>query len=677
MDSIFQDPAWRGEAPVPSQGTATVDEGTSVWPRMLELDEETENRLALYLEYEIEQSWLERDRLSEDWKQWQRDYWAKPTKKVKNFPFKKAANVVIPMTAIATEAIYARILTTIFATKPFYSTRPRIAEWIEVAPNVESWLQTEVESVDALDMDGFARESLLEFIKLGTAVGKSGYERDIRKVNEDVPGGGSRGRWVEVKNGPTLDYTPLANFLMRLHEKDPQTATWVGEEHFDVTWAQLKREALAGRMKAEAVEAIKHWWTEHADIQSTGQDYDEDRRQNEDLEPSWKETFEFQEIWLSFDVDGDGVDEEIVVDFHKPSRTFLSIRYNWYQDLHRPYRIGNFIPVEGRWVGIGVGKQLEQFQPLITSVHRQRLDAGTLANMMQLAVKKTCGYTSDEPIWPGKIWFLDNPAQDILPFSLSNHQHFSQIQNEEAARLYADKRSGVNELVLGTPAVGTPAPASSDMARLAEGNKKFDMVLKNVRRWLSLIGLDVLANYQQFGSSGRSWLIRGQDGEFVEQFLSLPQSDIRRGLYVELTVTDSITNKSVEQQQWTQLFSILSAHYDKFLERAAQVAGIIQDPQLFIAATQLALSSSNTSMRRLLEAYQVPDIDSFLLEPDELARLYAGPQEGGGGEPGPSGVGSETNGASGVAGLLGALDATGVRRQPGGAVTVERLPDLG
>jgi hypothetical protein len=324
--------------------------------------------------------------------------------------------------------------------------------------------------------------------------------------------------------------------------------------------------------------------------------------------------FNFKELWLSFDVDGDGVDEEIVVDFHKESNTILSARYNWYQDAHRPYRIGVYIPVEGRWMGIGVGKQNEQFQALITTIHRQRLDAGTLANMGQLALKKSSGYGPDEPIWPGKMWFVDNPATDIREFSLSNTQHFAQLSNEDAARNYADKRTGANELILGTPTVGTPPTATSDLTKLAEGNKKFDMVLKNVRRWYSLLGHDVLANYQQFGSRGRSWLVRGEGGIWVEKLLSMPQVDIRRGAVVELTVTDSITNKEVEQNKWMQLFAVLSAHYDKVLERSGQVAGLLGDPQVFLMFAEMALRSSNAAMRRLFEAFGEPDIDAFLLD---------------------------------------------------------------
>jgi hypothetical protein len=519
-------------------------------------------------------------------------------------------------------------------------------------------------------MDGFARESLLELIKLGTGVGKTGYERDIRKVNVDVPGGGIVPRYHVRRDGASLHYVPLANFLMRLHERDPQIADWVGEEHMDYTWAQIKRMCMSGRMRPQAIEEIKTYFSQFNNTESTGQEYDAARRAEEGMEPDWKQTIGFYEIWLAFDVDGDGEDEEIVVDYHKDSQSILSVRYNWYDDVHRPYRIGVYIPVEGRWTGIGVGKQLEQFQALITTVHRQRLDAGTLANMGMIALKKTSGYGPNEPIWPGKKWFFDDPKSDFAPIQLANTQHFAQISNEDNARQYADKRSGANELILGTPAVGTPPTATSDLAKLAEGNKKFDMVLKNVRRWYSLLGFDLLANYQQFGSRGRSWLVRGEGGQYVEQLLAMPQEDVRRGTFIELTVTDSITNKDVEQQKWLGLFQVLTAHYDKALERAGQVAGLLQDPQIFLLFADMALRASNEAITRVLGAAGVPDVDEFLLDLDRTRGGENEPEQGPPALPGPAGGVGAASAEAGGAGVSPAGGVVGGGGERGGGFSV-------
>ena len=263
-------------------------------------------------------------------------------------------------------------------------------------------------------------------------------------------------------------------------------------------------------------------------------------------EPLWTDIFNVYELWCSFDVDGDGMNEEIVVDFHPDSGVFLSARYNWYEDLHRPYRISNFITVEGIWPGIGVCKQVEQLQEEVTTIHRQRLDNATLANMSQIVLKKGSGYGAGEPLFPGKMWFLDDPANDIAPFSLSEIYPSSYI-NEENITSYYEKRTGANEVMLGLPQSGTPATATSDLTRLAEGNKRFDLVLRNVKQWLSKIGVDVITNYQLFGNQQAHWYILGEDGVWVDHVLRMPSVLVRRGAIVDITVTDTITNRQVEQ----------------------------------------------------------------------------------------------------------------------------------
>ena len=112
--SLLQDPAWKGDAPIPKVLEQQEVQG-GTWPRMLELDEDTEKRLKEYLDFEISKAWEERSTLVKDWIQWQKDYWAKPTQTTKNFPFRRAANIVVPITAIAVEAVYARLLTTLFS----------------------------------------------------------------------------------------------------------------------------------------------------------------------------------------------------------------------------------------------------------------------------------------------------------------------------------------------------------------------------------------------------------------------------------------------------------------------------------------------------------------------------------------------------------------------------------
>lgn len=633
-ESLVLDPAFRGDVEVPS-GSELGDpiNPRGRWPDMLTLDEETETRLKQFLDHEIFKVNTERSELIRDWEQWQTDYWAKPLTTEKNFPFKKAANIVIPVTAIAVEAVHARLMNTLFSQEPFYSIRPKHEQWVDKAKPIERWLQEEWENPNSLDGYKFCSESLMELIKLGTGVGKSGYEKLVKKTNVPTLDGGIEPKYATIKNGATLDYVPVANFLMRIHETDPQTAQWCGEEHIS-TWAQLKRMALANRMTPEALENIRAWYG-HRLIDGSGTDYKQHVDELAKTKVVWHEEFQWYEIWVAFDVDGDGVDEEIVVDFHRESRTILSIRYNWYEDMRRPYRVGNYFPVEGRLYGIGIGKQNEQFQEEVTTIHRQRLDNATIANMRMFAIKKTSGYGPGEPIFPGKMFFLDNPREDIQPLQLGEIYQ-SSVVNEEISLRHSERRSGVNEVILGLPHAGTPATATGDLVRQQEGTKKFDLVLKNVRRWYGLLGQDILANFQQYGDQARHWWVEGQDGQWVEEFLSLPELLVTYGAIVEVTVSDTVTNRAVERQEWMQMFQVLSAHYDRAINLGGLVVQLGADPNLILSIAGKALSASDEIIKRVLQTFNEPNVERFTLGQgqNETGQGAIGP--GSGGPEGPS-----------------------------------------
>lgn len=621
MEGIQSDYAYRGDVSVPGMSEAQRDEidvstpGKGRWPRMLNLDKDVKVRLVIWLDEEIRRARMERGPIIDDFKQWQSDYWAKPETEVKNFPFRRAANVVVPLTAIAVEAVFARLFNTIFAVEPLWTIRPKTKLWVEAAKPVEKWLQTEVENENSLNAQHNIAQCLLELCKLGTFVIKSGYERDVRKSIKTLADGIEETNWVTIHDGATLDYVPLANFLMRIAEQDPQTAPWCGEEH-SFTWGQLKRMALDGRIKPDALEAIKAYWHSQQVAESgSAKDYQKKVDDLANLEPVWHESFEVIEIWASFDVDKDGVDEEVVIDFHPESQTILSIRYNWYDDLHRPYRISKYIPVEGRLHGIGIGKQNEQFQQEVTTIHRQRLDNATLANMSMIKIKKTLNYGPGENIFPGKMWFVDE-KDDIEELKLSEVYN-SSYANEGTLVTYSEKRTGVSDIQLGVQEEGTPGTATDVLTRLAEGNKKFDMVLKNVRRALGLVGQDVLANYQQFGDAQRHWLVLDEQGQYVEQILQLPQQLVMHGAIVELTVTDSLTNRQVEQQQWMSLFQVIRSYFAERLNLAGVILEMTQQPEPFLQTIQAAITAGDEAYSRLLDTFGIVDKEALLPVPRE------------------------------------------------------------
>jgi hypothetical protein len=593
---------------------------------MLQVDEDERKRLAEFLDREIGDFFAERGPILHDWKRWQSQYWAEPPEAEKNFPFERAANFVVPLTAIAVEAIASRFINVLFAADPMIKLRAKTREWVDATPKLERFLQSELDNNKALDVWNFVRQAMLEVTKLGTTVGKSGYRKEFRKVLQERERGTQTPLYVETTNGATLEWLTVGRFMMRLHETDPDDAHWCGEEH-EFTWSQLKSMAQSGRMDPEAIERIKAQWVQNdMGMEGSGAERGitlhtthpiEDGSlahqiaKQANLEPLWHQVFRVKEIWVSWDIDGDGVDEELVVDFHRHTKEFLSIRSNWNRDASRPYGILQFLPIEGQWVGLGVGKQNEQLQEEITTIRRQRIDNATLANMRMFAVRKGSGVKPGEPIFPGKMWFVTDPKNDIAPIQMSEI-YASSVANEAAVQRDSDKRTAVNEALLGLPPDGTPPTATSEIQRLQEGSQKFDFILKGIRRWMKKLFKQVLLNYQQFGDQELHFAVMGdREGEVVDTFFSLPPGLVTRGVAIELNIVDARTNTDVERRELLTASNLLTSHYAQVFQLAAQLG----DPQLLRAIGQKAIEASDELLGRLMSTFRIPDSDLFKLGP--------------------------------------------------------------
>src|SRR5688572_12861227 len=107
------------------------------FPREIYLDPETEEELRMYLDTELANHYMERGEHITDLMRWQKDYWAKPTTEQATFPFTGAATIVIPLSAIAIEAIHARTMTTMFALPQIVSARPLSPDWDDKVNHVE------------------------------------------------------------------------------------------------------------------------------------------------------------------------------------------------------------------------------------------------------------------------------------------------------------------------------------------------------------------------------------------------------------------------------------------------------------------------------------------------------------------------------------------------------------
>lgn len=580
-----------------------------MYPRELNLSQDVEERLKSYLDEELLNHDTERGPWKDNILQWQKDYWAEPSTKRAIFPFHGASTIIIPLTAISVEAIHSRVITTIFAVDQIVSAAAKNSQWSELARPVERFMNQELKH--PIELKKKVTPAILSIIKYGTGVAKVGYERIVRKAVRSV-GEIEQDIAVTIKHGSVVDSIPLTGFKMPFSAQDPQTAPWCGEEHVESPFI-VKQMMESGLFRPDTMETLKGWINAMSQT-TTGRENFERRAMDEKEKkvPTWPKTLDWDEIWLSFDVDGDGREEEIVVHYHRGARFLMSVRYNWYHDLHRPYRTGVYFPLEFRWTGIGIGKQNEQFQREITAQHRQRLDNATLANMRMIKISKLSGYGPGEPIFPGKMWFLDN--MDHMDTVQMGEVYNSAFANEQGSLIYSQQRTGVNEVTLGQPVAGTPGTATGDLARIQEGNKKFDFAFSNIKDFLQFLITDIAVNTQQFGPRELSYWELGEGGRFAQMFFSMPPDIIRDALVIELNIVGQQHNKILDRQNWVQIATILTQYYTGML----QLAQFTGNAELLQYITQRGIVAGTEAMRQVLETFEVRNVDRIILS--ELLR---------------------------------------------------------
>lgn len=573
-------------------------------PRNLNLDENTKGKLVSYLNEQLLNHRAERGDFLAQLMEWQKIYWAKPSTTKKTFPFDGACNIIVPLSAIAIETVHSRNMTTLMALPETVTCKATNKLWSDVEDGFNNWFNRILKN--KVNIYDFYNNTSLENVKFGNCIGRSSYERLERKAIREIDGKEEEIS-VTVKDTATADAVPLARFLMPYAYTDPQKSPWVGEEHEEGEY-QIKLLEGNGFFIKGTRDKLDAWVNQqNQNIQGATQ-VENNQRRLEDKVAVWPKTINWVELWLCFntDEDPDGLQKEIVVHYHQESQTIMSLRYNWYDDLRRPYRIGKYFPIEHRWTAVGICKQNDEFQKEVTIQHRQRIDNATLANTRMFKVNRLSGYGPGEPIFPGKMWFVDE--MDHIDSVQFGDVYTSSFNNEQATLIYSQQRTGVNDMTLGMDQAGTPGTATSDLAKLQESRGKFDFYFMNYKQFLNEIVTDVACNIHQFGA--KEIELTDLDGEAqLNRFMQLPESYIRDGLIFDIKIVGQSDNKLVDRNNFMQLAQMTQQYYEAQLSLSAQLG----DPALTQQIIRQGLAASTELMKQVLQTFEIRNIDRIIV----------------------------------------------------------------
>lgn len=600
--------------------------------QILGMPSERVNALCDWLFINIEDTISARKALEAEWRSCLTMYQGVPKEAYREIPIENAPNLEITIGAIAADDIYAQAMDLIFNTTPLVTVRPKpkAADDIEAVEHAKA-LQRFTNHVASSESNIYqvAKHSLADDVQLGTMVTYTPFiERVVKTKTASVRAAHPVVRavppedWIIFENNKTVQEANGTGVRFYYSESELSTSaarnTWNTDHCVPLgakDWVRTQREALGKQV--EGVERI-------------GKIY---------------------EIWLMyvlFDIDGDGIDEDLFVVWNHQGRHALWVGFSPVD--HRPletavYQVRPHLPY-----GLGVLEMMKPYEEELTDIHNYQLLNALLANARVWVGK---GVASTMKIWPGKVINLESEIDDLQSLQMAD-VYPSLWQFQMMVTTLANKRVGMSELSAPS-SMPSRTPGITALSMLQQVNRRFTPAFNDMRfclagsikQCLYRYQEKLLSNYNGPVAAHFDRILGPEDGIKVSTLLRDENFD--DWFDVEITAASASVNREADRQNAIILVNTLGQYYQRMLE-LTMVASNPQVPaEVREVAKKVSIAASESVDRALRTFDQVRDPGTFLISvEDEMNQAQANmPQQamarlmgmllGGGGVGGPAG----------------------------------------
>lgn len=550
-----------------------------------------------YLYYEGEEALAARYRWEANVRDCLRMYHAIPQRAVRDTPIPNAPNIEVPIGAIAADAIYAEGVDLIFQISPVVTCRAIDKRYVAHAKALQRLINFSVENEWGLRQA--VMNALADDTQLGTMVYYIPYQEIVRR---NLTGA------AIAHSGPRILSIGPENFLVPgsapMWQED---ARWMALRSF-LTPQQLNLRAKMSKWDIDGVMAIA--W---------GNSVRETRDRLARTQRSGVETRDLCEIieyYCTYDLDGDGIPEDLYVVMDRASRKVMKMRPDPY-DRRRPFESAVYQPQPHLFYGIGVIEMLREFERAATEIHNARVLNMLLANA-RVWVSKEGVLQESEEIWPGKVIHTANPKEDFMGIAMGD-VYTSAIQAESILMQYAERRSGVGDLAQGrSAALGSRTPGITALSATQSVLKRFTPAFDGMRIATSRAVQQCTFRLQEralmndpFVRARLFKLLGPEDGALVWQLFQDPDFD--NGVLVELTASSATVNREADRQNAIMLMNVLGSYYKQLLE-LMQLATAPGMPAPIVATAMKIVDAAAEAVDRTVRTFdQIRDPEAFVV----------------------------------------------------------------
>ena len=601
--------------------------------------------------------------LMNDWAAQEKAYRALPDLDLPFAPFEGSSNETIPVGAMAVDPIFARLDIGTFKQEPVFSFKPLRKDITHVMPSVERFV--DYYQKHKLKLRQVAQPRLLEFVKLGTMVFKVIYDREEAEILGYEEGFKKVTKKIETRfAGPRVIGIHLGDFLFPPFYETIQDCPIVIERQ-RTTYEKLKAMETAGKLAN--VDKIKYQQTigERTKIEAAREDASKHA-----LRTFYENELKVYEIHCDFSVKEGSPPSHLVLTYHRDTRTVLQLRLNWYFHQKKPYVLAPYQVANDTMLGIGIMEMVKPLQDAITKWHRMAQDNAYIANIRMFIVRRDSGIEEVPRLYSGRCFFVDEPTKDFIPFAAGDIYPSTLAERQNLFGM-VEKRTGASDYLTGreSPIIGTRATATSTLALIKEGLARVEEVLENVRQAFAEITEFVISLWIQYGTGDLETLVYGADDEVtkgVKQFFKMVNMENINGAFaVDLTVTDTATNKQAQQQMQLALIQVMMQYLEKVLEAGhSALEALKQGVPEYAEMVKEVMHAAREMFRDLAQKYDIPNPDDYLPDLERFINVRAN----GGAAPGQGGGGDGQGRAGGSQGEPSLPVGTGAYRGPTSAM---------
>lgn len=509
-------------------------------------------------------------------------------------PFSGASRLHVPMPLTVVKTFHARMLQAILGMDPSFTVKPRTEAGTERAPMIQELMSyTLKEWINHRQgMDDVLDAWLWDWITTGVGILKMRWDctytrfmdvvEEIETKYEKVPAVRGRGHQIvpvrapvqkeklvtkKTFEGPICEHVHPEDVLIVGGQGDPDRADAVIHRQY-LTASELWTLADRKIFDRDTVKAIIDGGPD-TKSGSLGSDIKDDKATNTgvsgvdtDLD---LDRYEILEAYLSTDVEGDGINSEVVVWVHAKSGAMPRATY-----LHRVNRAGErpFVKIDfhkraGADYGTGLVEMLHPLSVELDFIHNYRLDSGLLQSMPFFFYRPTSALEAEKiEIEPGMGIPLDNPQTDVYFPNLGNRTAFG-FQEEGAIQQMVERLTSISDMSMGVISgqQGAARTASGVRALMGEQSSSLDVFLRRMNRGYRKFLEYNFHMLQQRIPEGFAFRVTGDGGATYFRVVKM-QDDIAGDFDFEISPNSSHSNPAVQQQVADEILQLTSNPLD-------------------------------------------------------------------------------------------------------------------